>query len=79
MLLNALKTIAGIDDSVKLISPSVISPIQHLKTEHFGSKNPRLHTNEVLLALSISAATDENAQKLWTLYNIFADARSTLP
>ena len=63
MLLNALKTIAGIDDSVKLISPSVISPIQHLKTEHFGSKNPRLHTNEVLLALSISAATDENAQK----------------
>ena len=63
MLLNALKTIAGIDDSVKLISPSVISHIQHLKTEHFGSKNPRLHTNEVLLALSISAATDENAQK----------------
>ena len=63
MLLNALKTIAGIDDSVKLISPSVISPIQHLKTENFGSKNPRLHTNEVLLALSISAATDENAQK----------------
>ena len=63
MLLNALKTIAGIDDSVKLISPSVISPIQHLKTEHFGSKNPRLHTNEVLLALSISAATDENAQR----------------
>ena len=63
MLLNALKTIAGIDDSVKLISPSVISPIQHLKTEHFGSKNPRLHTNEVLLALSISAATDENARK----------------
>lgn len=63
MLLNALKTIAGIDDSVKLISPSVISPIQHLKTEYFGSKNPRLHTNEVLLALSISAATDENARK----------------
>lgn len=63
MLLNALKTIAGIDDSAKLISPSVISPIQHLKTEHFGSKNPRLHTNEVLLALSISAATDENAQR----------------
>ena len=63
MLLNALKPIAGRDDSVQLISPSVISPIQHLKTEHFGSKNPRLHTNEVLLALSISAATDENARK----------------
>ena len=63
MLLNALKAIAEIDDSVKLISPEVISPIQRLKTEHLGSKNPRLHTNEVLLALSISAATDKNAQK----------------
>ena len=45
-----------------LISPEVIEPIQKLKTEYLGSVNPRLHTDEILIALSISAATDENAQ-----------------
>ena len=62
MLLNALKTLAGLDDNLHLISPSVIEPIQTLKIEYLGSKNPRLHTVEVLIALSICAATDENAQ-----------------
>ena len=62
MLLNALKTLAGLDDSLHLISPTVIEPIQKLKTECLGSKNPRLHTDEVLIALSICAATDKNAQ-----------------
>ena len=62
MLLNALKTLAGLDDNLHLISPSVIEPIQTLKIEYLGSKNPRLHTDEVLIALSICAATDENAQ-----------------
>ena len=62
MLLNALKTLAGLDDAIHLISPTVIEPIQKLKTECLGSKNPRLHTDEVLIALSISAATDKNAQ-----------------
>ena len=62
LLLNALKVLAGLDDSVHLISPSVIEPIQKLKTEHFGNKNPRLHTDEVLIALSICAATDKNAE-----------------
>lgn len=62
VLLNALKTLAGLDDDLHLISPSVIEPIQTLKTEYLGSKNPRLHTDEVLIALSICAATDKNAQ-----------------
>lgn len=62
MLLNAVKTLGGIDDSIHLIQPNVIEPVQKLKTYHFGSKNPRLHTDEVLIALSINAATDTNAQ-----------------
>ncbi len=63
LLLNALKELAGMDDSVHLISPTVIGPIQHLKVDHLGNRNPRLHTDEVLLALSISAATDPTAEK----------------
>ncbi len=62
LLLNALKTLAGIDDSVHLISPEVIEPIQHLKVDHLGNRNPRLHTDEALIALSICAATDSNAE-----------------
>jgi len=62
-LLNALKTLAGIDDSIHLISPTVIEPIQQLKVHHMGNRNPRLHTDEVLVALSICAVTDENAKK----------------
>ncbi|MBQ9950618.1 MAG: DUF1846 domain-containing protein [Clostridia bacterium] len=60
-LLNALKALAGLPDELKLISPTVIEPIQHLKVDHMGNKNPRLHTDEVLIALAMSAATDENA------------------
>jgi len=63
LLLNALKTLAGIPDETKLIAPSVIEPIQSLKTTHLGSHNPRLHTDEVLIALSVCAATDERAAK----------------
>lgn len=66
VLLNAIKHIAGIDDDALLILPEVLKPIQKLKTEHLKSKNPRLHTDEVLVALSISAATDENAKKAMT-------------
>ena len=62
LLLNALKTLAGLDDDLRLISPTVIEPIQKLKTAYLGSVNPRLHTDEILIALSICAATDENAQ-----------------
>ena len=61
VLLNAIKTLGNIDDKVHLISPTFIEPIQELKTGYLGSKNPRLHTDEVLIALSMCAATDENA------------------
>ncbi len=63
MLLNALKHLAGIDDDIHLLSPESIEPVQTLKTKHLGSKNPRLHTDEVLIALSVSAAKDDNARK----------------
>ena len=63
LLLNALKTLAGIDDEVKLISPEVIEPIQDLKVQYLGGHNPRLHTDEVLIALSVCAATDEKAAR----------------
>jgi len=62
MILNALKALAGIEDDVLLIIPETINPIQELKVNYLGNKNPRLHTDEVLVALSISAATDKNAK-----------------
>ena len=62
-LLNALKALSDIPDELKLISPSVIQPIQHLKVDHMGNHNPRLHTDEVLIALAISAATDPTAAR----------------
>lgn len=62
LLLNALKELAGIAHERHVISPEAIEPIQKLKTQYLGSKNPRLHTDEVLIALSVSAATDATAQ-----------------
>ena len=61
-LLNSLKTLANIRDNVDLISPMVLAPIQHLKVEHLGNTNPRLHTDEVLIALSMSAVTNPTAE-----------------
>ena len=61
-LLNALKTLAGIDDSVDLLSPTLIEPIQDLKINHLGNRNPRLHTDEVLIALSVCATQDDRAE-----------------
>ena len=63
LILNSLKALAGIDDNIKLISPEAIEPIQDLKINHLGNKNPRLHTDEVLIALSICASTDEYAKR----------------
>ena len=60
-LLNALKALAGIPKEIKLIAPAVIEPIQDLKVAHMKNKNPRLHMNEVLIALSICAATNPTA------------------
>ena len=62
MLLNALKALAGIPDEVHLISPEIIRPIQDLKINHLGNHNPRLHTDELLVALSICAVTDPAAE-----------------
>lgn len=61
MLLNALKALAGIDQETDIIAPESLEPIQRLKTAYLGSRNPRLHTDEVLIALSISAADHETA------------------
>ena len=63
VLLNAVKALGEIPDSTKLISPHFIEPVQTLKIDYLGSKNPRLHTDEILIALSMVAATDSNALK----------------
>ena len=63
VLLNAVKELGEIDHEIDLISPEAIAPIQKLKVNYLGSVNPRLHSDEVLIALSTCAATDANAQK----------------
>ncbi len=63
VLLNALKALAEIPQEIHLLAPEIISPIQTLKVDYLGSKNPRLHTDEVLIALSMRTRRDENAKK----------------
>ncbi len=63
MLLNALKELAGIPDDIELLSHTIIEPIQQLKTGVLGNHNPRLHIDEVLIALSICAVTNATAKK----------------
>ncbi len=62
-LLDALKYLSGIEDGLHLISPAVIEPIQDLKVNHLGNHNPRLHTDEILIALSICAVNSETAER----------------
>ena len=62
-LLNALKYLANIDDDILLIEPEVIEPVAKLKKGILKNKNPRLHTDEILLSLAISANNNENAKK----------------
>ena len=62
MLLNALKALANIPKEVDLLEAAVIEPIQELKVSSFGSVNPRLHTDEILIALSMSAVTNPTAK-----------------
>ena len=64
MLLNAVKLLAGIDDGLNLLPPSIIAPISDMKTKHLGHRNPRLHSDEVLIALSISAVTNPLAERV---------------
>ena len=63
LLLNALKYLAGIEDSVDLLSPEYIEPIMHLKVHCLGDHSPLMHLNEMLIALSIAAVSDPEAQK----------------
>ena len=62
LLLNALKHLAGIDHDIRLIQPAAIEPIQDLKVSILGGRNPRLHTDEVLIALALAANEDPNAK-----------------
>ncbi|MBQ2319601.1 MAG: DUF1846 family protein, partial [Clostridia bacterium] len=62
MLLNALKELGGIDDNVDLISHEVLKPVQSLKVDVLGNHNPRLHTDELLVALSICSVSDATAK-----------------
>ena len=62
LLMNALKKLAGLPEELHLIAPVVLDPIQHLKVDHLCNRNPRLHTDETLIALSICAATNPMAQ-----------------
>ena len=62
VLLNSLKELAGINHDLHLVSPEAIEPIARLKTNYLGSRNQRLHTDEILIALSISAATNKDAE-----------------
>lgn len=63
LLLNATKHLAGIDHKVKLIPQEMIEPIQKTKVEYLGGNNPRLHTDEVLVALSVLSQVDDNCRK----------------
>jgi uncharacterized protein (UPF0371 family) len=63
LLLNVTKYLAGIDHEAKLIPQSMIEPIQKTKIEYLGGKNPRLHTDEVLVTLSVLSKDDENCRK----------------
>ena len=69
MLINTLKYLANIDDEIHLIAAESFEPIQELKTHYLGSSNPRLHANEMLIALAMSAQKDENAKKAMACLN----------
>ena len=79
-MLNALKALAGIDDGVTLLSPDIIHPLQHLKVEHLGNTNPRLHVDEALLALSVCAVSDPVSSAAMEALNDLrgAEAHSTV-
>ncbi len=65
LILNALKYFAGIDDSVKLISPEVLTPIMELKVKYLGDTNPLLHLDELLIALSMESISNDAAKKAY--------------
>ena len=79
-LLNALKAIAGIDKEIDVISSEILEPVQRLKTQNLGNHNPRLHTDEVLIALAVSAVNNPYSRRaLDALPRLrYAEAHSTV-
>jgi uncharacterized protein (UPF0371 family) len=79
-LLNALKALAGIEKETDIISHEILEPIQTLKIQHLGNHNPRLHTDEVLIALSISAVNNENSRRAFEAIPLlrYAEVHSTV-
>ena len=75
-LLNALKAVAGIDDDTLLIERKIIEPIQLLKTSILGNHNPRLHTDEVLIALTMSAVESTDAKKAFDVLNALSGSEA---
>ncbi len=75
VLLNALKELAHIPEDLHLIAPEIIQPIQKLKVDYLGGRNPRLHTDEVLLALSICSNKDENARRAMEAIPLLKDCQ----
>ncbi len=71
LILNAAKYLAGIDHSVKLIPSEMIEPIQNMKVNYLNGKNPRLHTDEVLVALAMLSLNDENCKKALEQLSLF--------
>ena len=80
VILNAVKRLGGIPKNVHLISPEVIEPVQELKCKYLGNRNPRLHSDEVLVALSVSAASDPNAARALSMLPLLknCEAHSTV-
>ena len=80
VILNAVKRLGSIPKNVHLISPEVIEPVQELKCKYLGNHNPRLHSDEVLVALSVSAASDPNAAKALSMLPLLknCEAHSTV-
>ena len=79
-LINAIKKSADIAKEAKLIEPEVVKPIQGLKIDHLGSRNPRLHSNEILIALAITATENPDAAVPWKnlVTSKEAEAHSTI-
>ncbi len=79
-LLNALKALSGVDKQTDVISPEILEPIQKLKVENLGNHNPRLHTDEVLIALSISAVNNPHAARAFAAlpHLKYAEVHSTV-
>ena len=79
-MLNAVKRLGGIDKQTLLLSRNVIEPVQELKCKYLGNHNPRLHSDEVLVALSVSAAMNPTAAKALSMLPLLkgCEAHSTV-